>query len=135
MTDGAHYLIPDPARTRFASLAYTEGVGRPRLVFVDTRQSPASIRTLPLPHATGEISWLARGRLALLQNPTAFVFDRELRVVSRFRWLADDAALGGATAFGVHKKGRLVSARLPSGPTRLVRRLPGTPEMIVSATG
>jgi len=130
-----HYLIPNAERTRFASVAYTEGVGNPRLVVVDTRRRPASVRTVPLPNATGYVLWLAGGRLALLQNPTALVFGSDLRVVSRFRWLAEDAALVGSTAFGVHRLGRLVSAKLPSGPTRLVRRLPGAPYVIVSATG
>ncbi|MBA2642700.1 MAG: hypothetical protein H0U82_07235, partial [Actinobacteria bacterium] len=132
-TGGAHYLTPNPARTRFASLAFTEGVGRPRLVIVDTRRRPASVRVVPLTNATGDVLWLARGRLALLQNPTALVFDSELRVVSRFRWQAEDGTLVGPTAFGVRGNGRLVSAQLPSGPTRPIRRLPGRPHLIVSA--
>ena len=130
-----HYLIPNAERTRFASVAYTEGVGNPRLVVVDTRRRPASVRVVPLPNATGDVLWLARGRLALLQNPTALIFDPDLRVVSRFRWRAEDGVVVGSTAFGVHRLGRLVSAKLPSGPTRLVRRLPGEPYVIVSATG
>jgi len=130
-----HYLIPNAERTRFASVAYTEGVGNPRLVVVDTRRRPASVRVVPLPNATGDVLWLARGRLALLQNPTALIFDPDLRVVSRFRWQAEHGALVGSTAFGVHRRGRLVSAKLPSGPTRLVRRLPGAPYVIVSASG
>lgn len=130
-----HYVTPNPGRTRFASVAYTEGVGNPRLVVVDTRRRPASVRTLRLPNATGSVLWVARGRLVLLQNPTALLLGPELRVVSRFRWLAEDAALVGSTVFGVHRLGRLVSAKLPSGPTRLMRRLPGRPHLIVSATG
>jgi hypothetical protein len=130
-----HYLIPNAERKRFASVAYTEGVGNPRLVVVDIRTRPASVRTVPLPNATGDVLWLSHGRLALLQKPTALIFGPDLRVVSRFRWQAEHGALVGTTAFGVHRLGRLVSAKLPSGPTRLVRRLPGEPYVIVSATG
>jgi hypothetical protein len=130
-----HYLIPNAERTRFASVAYTEGVGNPRLVVVDIRTRPASVRTVPLPNATGDVLWPSHGRLALLQQPTALIFGPDLRVVSRFRWQAEHGALVGSTAFGVHRTGRLVSAKLPSGPTRLVRRLPGRPEVIVSARG
>lgn len=130
------YLIPNAERTQFASVAYTEGVGNPRLVVVDIRRRPASVRTVPLADATGEVSWLARGRLALFRNPVALVFGPDLRVVSRFRWPAEeDAELVGDTVFGVRRSGRLVSAKLPLGPARLVRRLPGRPYVIVSASG
>ena len=127
-----HYLVPNRSRSRFASVVSTEGVGNPRLVVVDTRRRPG-VRTLRIPNATGSVLWLARDRLALLQNPTALVFGSDLRVVSRFRWRAEHGALVGSTAFGVHRVGRLVSAKLPAGPTRLVRRLPGAPYLIVSA--
>lgn len=130
-----HYLTPNAQRTRFASVAYTEGVGNPRLVVIDIRTRPASVRTVPLSNASGGVSWASAGRLALLQVPTARVLGRDFRVISRFRWRAEHGALVGATAFGVHRVGRLVSAKLPSGPARLVRRLPGAPYVIVAATG
>lgn len=129
----AYALVPNSDGTLFASLAYTEGVGRPRLVVVDTQRRPASVRRVPLPNATGKVVWLADGRLAVLQNPAAVVFDRGLRVVSRFGWPADAGAVVGSSAFGVRWRGRLVQAKLPSGPARVVRQLPGRPDVIVSA--
>jgi hypothetical protein len=63
------------------------------------------------------------------------VFDLRLQNGARFRWTADDATLVGWTAFGIdYRTGKLVSAKVPTGPQRKARRLPGTPEVIVSAS-
>lgn len=132
---GVYDLIADPARTRFAGLAYDEARACcPRLVVADLAQRPVSVRTLRLPNAVGQLFWLSHGRLALFQNTedAAVIFDRTLRVVSRFRWPGISSTVVGSTVYGVGR-GSLVKAELPSGPARVVRRLPGVTETIVSA--
>lgn len=133
---GVYDLISDPARTRFAGLAYDEANACcPRLVVVDLARRPVSVRTAPLPNAVGQLFWLSRGRLALFQNTDngAVILDRALRVVSRFRWPGKASAVIGSTVYGI-SRGTLVTAELPAGPARVVRRLPGNAETIVSTT-
>ncbi len=135
---GLYDLISDPARTRFAGLAYDEASGCcSRLVVADLRRRLVSVRTVPLPNAVGQLFWLPRGRLALFQNTDngAVIFDRTLRVVSRFRWPGISSVVVGSNVFGIGRQGQLASAKLPGGrPQRVVRRLPGEPSVIVSAT-
>jgi hypothetical protein len=111
---------------------------RSQIVLVDLRQRPVKVRTALLggSGAYGDVAWLPSGRFLFLPwegRDAARVVDLTLRTRSRFRWLAGSAALVGSTVFGVDNKGRLVSAKLPSGPMRVVRRLPGQPQVIVSA--
>ena len=67
----------------------------------------------------------------------ALVYTPTLRLVARFRgWNATLGTVGsGGSLFGHGADGALITTRLPSGRTRLVRRLPGTPSVIASATG
>jgi hypothetical protein len=132
-------LVPDEAGKRLAGVAYLFSE-RSRLVLVDLTFRPAKVLTSPLAahEVSGEIVWLPSGRLLFLPwygGDTAQVLDLTLRARSRFRWIAGHATLASSTVFGFHYKNTLVTARLPSGPQRVVRRLPGEPYVIVSAKG
>lgn len=112
--------------------------GRSLIVLVDLRRSPVEVRTAFLANgAYGDVAWLTGGRFLFFPSEgrdTGRVFDLRLQNSARFRWTADDATLVGSTAFGIdYRTGRLVSAKVPTGPQRKARRLPGTPEVIVSA--
>jgi hypothetical protein len=62
------------------------------------------------------------------------VLDGSLVTRSRFRWTAGASALSGARLYGVDHTMSLFRAALPSGPQRTVRRLPGRPTVVASAT-
>ncbi len=122
-------LVSDETGRRLAGVAFRE-TGRSRLVLVELGKA-ATVRWIPLaaPMMTGDVHWLPGGRLLFLptiDRDTARVLDGSLRTRSRFGWTAHvDTAQVGSTAFGVDWRGRLVSAPLPSGPERVLRRLPG----------
>jgi hypothetical protein len=134
-------LVPDATGRRLAGVAYRP-TGRSRLVLVQLGKAVA-VRSIPLaaPMMTGDVHWLPDGRLLFLptiDRDKGRVLDGSLRTRSRFGWTAHvDTARVGSTAFGVDWAGRLVSAALPAGPERVVRRLPGAGRaaVIVSATG
>jgi len=131
-------LVPDATGKRLAGVAH-QLVERSRVVLVDLTTRPAKVRSSPLaaPEVAGDVFWLPSGRLLFVPwygRDTARVLDLTLRTRSRFRWIAGGSTLVGTTVFGIDRGGRLVSARLPTGPQRLVRRLPGQPHLIVSAT-
>jgi hypothetical protein len=131
-------LVPDAAGKRLAGVAYLSGE-RSRVVVVDLTTRPVSIRSLPLgaPEVAGFVFWLSEARFVFLPwatQGTARVLDLTLRTRSQFRWNGFEAALAGSIVFGIDRRGRLASARLPAGPQRVVRGFPGEPQAIVSAT-
>jgi hypothetical protein len=132
-------LVPDATGKWLAGVAYLFRE-RSRLVLVDLTSRPAMVLSSPLAalEVSGQVFWLPNGRLLFLPwygGDTAQVLDLTLRTRSRFRWIAGNATVASSRVFGVHRGGTLVAANLPSGPQRVVRRLPGEPYVIVSATG
>jgi hypothetical protein len=132
-------VAPDPTGTWLAGVAYR--LAEPsRLVLIDARVRPARWRSLPLagPEVFGSVVWLPDGTLLLSTSDSGFarVLDRDLRVLSRFRWTALDTTLVGSTVYGIRPVRRtLVAAPVPTGPMRMLRRLPGTPQVLVAAAG
>jgi hypothetical protein len=94
------------------------------------------VRSVPL---RGEIAqnavfWLPNGRLAYFAPGEVRVYNAALRVSRRIAgWNVGGTALVGATAFGIGWDGRLVRAELPSGPVRIVRRLPSPAARVIVA--
>jgi hypothetical protein len=139
----AYQLIPNPAGTRLAGNSFVDYSGDPRLLVIDLERRPASVRTIPDPAQFGDIRWLRDGRFAyfggnyLGRDGPILVYSSALRLSARVSgWKAGyPPALVGSTAYGLSFKGALQVAKLPSGPVRIVRRLPGAPSVIVSATG
>ncbi|MGH3137971.1 MAG: hypothetical protein ACRDPV_15915 [Gaiellaceae bacterium] len=132
-------LVPDATGKLLAGVAY-QLVERSRVVLLDLTTRPAKLRSSPLaaPEVSGDLFWLPSGRLLFIPwygRDTARVLDLTLRTRSKFRWIAEGSTLVGTTVFGIDRRGRLTSAKLPSGPQRLLRRLPGEPHLIVSAMG
>lgn len=128
-------VVPDATGERFAGVAYRLGE-RSRLFLVDLTTRPATVRSAPLagPEVLGDVIWVSSRRLLFLpydRRETARLLDLRLRTLLRFRWTAGDGARVGSTVFGLEGRA-LVRAALPAGPTRVVRRLPGEPWVIVS---
>lgn len=132
-------VTPDAAGKRLAGVAYRVGE-RSRVMLVDLATRPVKVRSFPLgaPEVFGFVFWLQKGRLVFVpwaRKGTALVLDLTLRTRSQFRWNAFDATLLDSSVFGIDPRGRLVSAELPTGPQRVVRRLPGDlVHTIVAAT-
>ncbi len=133
----AYQLDLNRAGTRLAGDTFCEGVGDPRLVVIDFARRPISARTIPLPtQCCGFARWLRDDRFAYFSGGRILVYSAALRLSARVSgWTGGYAALIGPTAYGIGRNGALVSSKLPSGPVRVVRRLPGRPGVIVSATG
>jgi hypothetical protein len=114
-------------------------VGQSHVVRVDLTGRPARVTSTRLAgeDGSGQIFWLGSGRLLFVPayGQMARVLDDSLRTRSRFRWTAAAAALVGSEVFGTDISVALFRATLPSGPQRVIRRLPGRPTVIVSATG
>jgi len=124
--NGVQQLVFNPARTKLAGESHIEGVGNPRLVAVDVTSRPISSRNIPRPVSFGSTHWLGNDRIAYFGGRgEILVYDVRLKLRARGRgWRAGPPAIVGRTAFGIDRRGRLVSARLPRGPQRVVRRLP-----------
>jgi hypothetical protein len=133
---GAYQLVPNERATRLAGTSYDEGRACcPRLVVVDLQLWPISARQIPLPGELGPVLWLTGDRFAYFTRDEVLMFTSRLRRVAKIsRWPASGGALVGSTMFGVDYGGALFSARPPHGTVRMVRHLPGSPELIVSAT-
>lgn len=131
-------VVPDATGRRFAGVEYLL-LERSRVVLLDLTSKPPTIRIAPLaaPEVLGEIHWLAHKQLVFLpldRRDTARVLDLQLNTRSRFRWIAGDTTLVGSTVFGVNTNKTLVAAKVPFGSQRVVRHLPGRPEVIVAAS-
>jgi len=134
---GAYELTPNPVGTRLAGDSYEEGSGDPRLVVIDLERRPITARTIPLPtQCCGWTRWLRDDQFAYFGGSEILVYGAGLRRIARVSgWRAGYPALIGSTAYGLRLDGVLQAARLPSGAVRIVRRLPGRPDVIVSAKG
>jgi hypothetical protein len=131
-------FVPDAKGDRIAGVS-SGLAGTSHIVLVNLRRNPPNLLKAPLRReaTSGQVHWLSDGRLLFLPlygGDTGRVLDLNLRTRSRFRWIAGDTALVGSTVFGVHTNGALVAAKVPSGPQRVARHLPGEPYVIVSAT-
>ena len=130
-------LTPDRSGKLFAGVAYRLN-GKSRLFVVDLRTRPPAIRSVPLsaPDLTGEVVWLSGGRFLLFPSSPreARMLNLELRTLASFRWTAGGGVRIGSTLFGLGRGRTLVSAKLPGGPERIVRPLPGQALSIVSVT-
>jgi hypothetical protein len=130
-------LVPNTMHTKFTGVAYRLAE-RSRLFVLDLTTRPPSARSTPLvaPEVTGSVYWLPDDRVLFLPlggPDTARILDLQLKTLSRFQWTGGDAALIGSTVFGIDRRGRLVLAKLTTGPQRVLRRLPGRPHLIISA--
>ena len=138
LPEGVDPLRLKPSGTHLAGVDFRPD--RPsRIVLVDLKRQPASVRMTVLGNsAYGDVTWLPSGRFLFLPSEgrdAARIFDLGLRAHSEFRWLAERGTVVGSTVFGIdYSRGSLVSAKLPNGPQRVVRTLPGKPETIVAVT-
>lgn len=134
---GAYELTANPAGTRLAGDSYDEARACcPRLHVVDLKRRPISVRTIPRPTEFGSHLWLRDDRFAYFAGGEVLVYTPALRISARFsRWNVWSTARLGAGLVGVSRYGQLLRAQLPTGPVRVVRRLPGRADVIVSATG
>jgi hypothetical protein len=130
-------FMPDSTGRRLAGVA--SGIaGRSYITLIDLTRTPADVRQTALPQeaASGELFWLTDRRLLFLPSGRAYVgrvLDLGLRTRTRFPWIAWSSTVVGTTAFGVRTDRTLVAARVPSGPSRVIRRLPGRPWVIQAA--
>lgn len=132
---GIYQLTPNRAGTRLASDSYTEGVGDPRLVVIDLERCPIKVRTIPMPIDFGDVHWLSDDRFAYVTRDKVLVYTSRLRLSSRVSgWNARSSAALGSRLLGVGQFGRLMQVHLSSGQIRVIRRLPGRPSVIVSAS-
>jgi hypothetical protein len=108
-----------------------------RVVRIDLGGTRAKVSTARFPANEGlaQVFWLPSGRLLFVPayGTTTRLLDASLRTRSRFRWTAATAALAGSQMYGTDISVALFRAELPSGPMRVVRRLPGRPTLIVAA--
>ena len=109
-----------------------------RVVRVDLTRGSVKVRSarVPTSQGQGQVFWLPTGRLLFVPayGNSGRVLDDALRTRSQFRWTAGTAALVGSRVFGTDISVALFRVELPSGPMRIVRRLPGRPTIIVAAT-
>ena len=134
--DGIYQLAPNRVGTKLASDSYAEGSGDPRLVVIDLGRRPIAARTIPMPVDFGDVVWLSDDRFAYLAKDKILVFTSQLQLSARISgWRARSTTVLRSRLVGVSRLGRLLQAQLPSGRIRVVRRLPGEPYVIVSATG
>lgn len=108
-----------------------------QVVRIDLRRRPGRVAVARLAReVSGQVFWLRGGRSLFVPaygGSAARVLDDALRTRSHFRWTAGMAALADGVLFGTDHTRALFSAELPSGPQRVVRRLPGRPSVIVAA--
>ena len=108
---------------QLAGQTYSD-IRRPLLFRV--RLDPFAVVTTRLV-GPGDLSFAGRRRLVFLPSGggRARVYTPALDVASSFAWTAYRSTSVGGTAWGVGFNGRLHRAPLPSGPERVIRRLPG----------
>jgi hypothetical protein len=124
-------LVADRTGMQIAGMASPDGSRRQ---IVRIRVSPFSVSTRPLA-TEGEVAWLGDGRLASfpLGGRRARLYTPTLDISSSFAWTAYRSAIVGTAAWGVGVGGQLHRAVLPSGPERVVRRLPGPTVFVLTA--
>ena len=116
-------MVADASGTQLAGVVSSDGSRRH---IARIRLSSFAVTTRPLIE-TGEMAWIDHRRLAFLPSGgrRARVYISSLELASSFRWTAYRSTAVGATVYGVGFDGRLHRAVLPSGPERVLRRLPG----------
>ena len=131
---GAHQLVLNPSGTRLVGDAYDEArVCCDQLVVIDLTRHPISLRTIVPPTDFGDVAWFGDNRFGYFANGAMFVYSARLRLLKRVAgWRARSQAVVGSTVFGVRLNGMLIAAKLPFGPVRVVRQLPGSAYRIVS---
>ena len=113
-------LVADPAATQLAGVVSSAGSRR---LLVNVRVDPFTVTTRRLADV-GEVAWVGTRRVAFFSgDQRARLYTPTLGVASSFAWAAYRAAISGSTVYGVGFDG-LHRADLPSGPERVVRRLP-----------
>lgn len=126
-------LAASPDGRLVAGVAYSAPLGRSappsRLVLVERRSGRVRSASLGRPNVSGTVAWLGRDRLVFLPDGEVTgvrVYDARLRLRSHFRgWRARGGVVRAGRAYGLGWQGTLVAARLPRGPARVVRSLPG----------
>jgi hypothetical protein len=133
---GLYELVPNATGTLLAGDSYKEGIGDPRLVVIDLSRRPISARTIPLgADPVGETLWLTGDTFAYLVDGTMRTYGASLRPTGRIPgWTAADGVVVGRKAYGVTHGGALIRADLATRKVRVIRRLPGTPQIIASAS-
>lgn len=129
-------FVPNPTSTHLAGGAY--GIAGPTYVtLIALGRTPPIVQRLRLSsdvEVAGDVYWRTQRDLIFLPyvGGPARVLDLSLRTRARFGWIAGSATLVGSTVFGIHRDRTLRRASLPAGPMVVLRRLPGTPEVIVA---
>jgi hypothetical protein len=136
---GLHDLSPNAAGTKLVGDSFEEGCRTApcaHLVVIDLQSHPISARRTPLPTGCcGSARWIPGDRFAYFSGGRALIYRSALQRVGRISgWTAGNGVVIGRRAYGVTPGGALIRADLPSGKVRLVRRLPGEPEFIASAS-
>lgn len=125
---------PSPTGTLLAG-AVAQDAER-RLIVLRLGYSRLAGRFITLPAWQGSLQWLPGNRLAYVGGNRILVYSPELRPIARIGgWNAAATAVLGSTVYGIRGDRAVLSATLPSGTVRVVRRLPGKPYVIVSASG
>jgi hypothetical protein len=110
----------------------SEGGSPTKLLTVDLATGRRSVARLRSWNLTGDLLWLDDQRVTFLSGggdyEDTITFDAGLdRRLARFDgWGSRGAALEGNTVWSIDFGGRLLHARLPDGPARVVRVLPYT---------
>lgn len=138
---GAYQLVANPAGTRLVGESYNEGLACcPRLLVIDLKSSPIRLHQMPHPGtvigADGQEVWVSNDRFAFLGSaPKVTIYSATLRALTRFgRWNVSSSTVAlRSNLLGLRANGTLVAAGLPSGPVRVVRRLPGHADVIAAA--
>ena len=133
-----------PAGTAYLTLSrdgrYLAGANLLRGRIVRVRLTGGGVRTTAVARQEhgATLAWTPSRRLLLLPAPIGdgYVFDASLRRVGRVRdWSGSFAGVRGGTVYGVSFNGGVVAGRLPRGPVRFLRRLPGVEVYAVAAVG
>jgi hypothetical protein len=118
----------------------------PQAVVIDLKPSPPRVRTTILDRANqtqtgrsvwGHMVWLNADRLGFFPapgaHPRAHIFDSSLRELGGFdNWAASTSLLVGEVIIGLGQ-GRLTTATLPNGPTRVVEQLQSSQTIAMAA--
>jgi hypothetical protein len=134
---GLYELSPNAAASRLVGTSYEEGCRTApcaHLVVVDLRPRPRA-RRIPLPtECCGSARWITGDRFAYAGDGAIRIYTKWLRLTGRIAgWSASEPVVLARTVYGVRHGGALVRVTLPSGPVRVVQRLPGTPELITAS--
>lgn len=124
---------PNPSGTTLAGATIQDA--ERRLIVLHLGHPRLAGRFTALPAWRGSLQWLPGNRLSYAGDGRILVYSSALRPIGRIDgWNANATAVHGSTVFGIRADGAVISAALPSGTAQVVRRLPGKPSVMVSAT-